>query len=76
MMTQKRSRRHRAYLHQVIVGDDLRTDEAALEVGVDLARCLGGLGAPGDRPGPAFVLAAGQVGNQAQQGVAGFRFNV
>ena len=34
-------RRHRAYLHQVIVGDDLRTDEAALEVGVDLARCLG-----------------------------------
>ena len=30
---------------QVFVGDDLRTDEAALEVAVDLTGCLGGLGA-------------------------------
>ena len=38
---------------------------------MDLAGGLGGLGPPGDGPGPAFVLAAGQVGNEAQQGVAG-----
>ena len=38
---------------------------------MDLPRRLGGLGAPGDGPGPALVLAAGEVGDEAQQGVAG-----
>ena len=36
-----------------------------------LPRRLGGLGAPGDGPGPALVLAGGEVGNQPQEGVAG-----
>ena len=38
---------------------------------MDLARGLGGLGAPFDRPGAALVLAGGEEGDQAQQGVAG-----
>ena len=38
---------HGAAGHQVVKGDDLRPDEAPLEVGVDLAGCLGRLGAPG-----------------------------
>ncbi|CAN4017775.1 VanZ-like domain-containing protein, partial [Dysosmobacter welbionis] len=53
----------------VIVCDDLRPDEAPLDVGVDLAGGLGGLGALLDGPGPALVLAVGQEGDQAQQSV-------
>ena len=62
---------HGAHGHQVVVGDDLRPDETTLEVGVDLAGGLGGLGALDDGPGPALVLAAGEEGDQPQQGVAG-----
>ena len=52
------------------IGDDLGADEAPLEVGVDLAGGLGRLGALFDGPGAALVLAVGQEGDQAQQGVA------
>ena len=38
---------------------------------MDLAGGLGGLGALPDGPGPALVLAGGEVGDEAQQGVAG-----
>ena len=56
---------------QILEGDDLGPDEAALEVGVDLASGLGSLGAPLDGPGAALVSARGQEGHQAQQRVAG-----
>ena len=56
---------------QILEGDDLGPDEAALEVGVDLAGGLGSLGAPLDGPGAALVSARGQEGHQAQQCVAG-----
>ena len=42
---------------QVFVRDDLRTDEAALKVAVDLAGSLRGLGALPDGPGAAFLLS-------------------
>ena len=38
---------------------------------MDLARGLRGLGAPGNGPGTALVLAGGEEGDQPQQGVAG-----
>ncbi len=41
-------------------------DEAPLEVGMDLSGGLRGL----DGPGPAFVGAGGQEGDETQQGVA------
>ena len=62
---------HGAAGHQVLVGDHLGPDEAPLKVGVDLAGGLGSLSALGDGPGPALVLAAGEVGDEAQQSVAG-----
>src|SRR5699024_9880464 len=55
---------HRAALHQLVKADDLRPDEAPLEVGVDLARRLGGLGALCDGPGPDLGLSGGEVGNE------------
>src|SRR4051794_21233743 len=48
---------HGAGCHEVVEGDDLRLDEAALEVGVDHARGLGGGGALGDRPGTGLLGA-------------------
>lgn len=62
---------HRAAGGQVGEGDHLRPDEAPLKVSVDFARSLGRPGALGDGPGAAFVLAAGEEADQAQQGVAG-----
>jgi len=62
---------HAAQIPERFEGNDLGTDEAALEIGVDLAGCLRRLGALGDGPGAALVLAAGQEGNEAQQVVAG-----
>ena len=52
--------RQRAAGFEVVKRDDLRTDEAALEVGMDLARGLRGLRAVFDRPRAAFVAARGQ----------------
>src|SRR5690349_23004463 len=43
---------HGAGSDEVVEGDDLGLDEAALEVGVDDAGGLGGRGALLDRPGP------------------------
>ena len=62
---------HAAARLEVIEGHYLRADEAALEVGVDLARRLGGLGALFDGPGAAFLLAVGQKADKAQQFIAG-----
>src|SRR5438105_468230 len=56
---------------QVVVGDDLGLDEAALEVGVDDPRRLRGGRAGPDRPGPGFLGARGQEGLQAERAEAG-----
>ena len=56
---------------QILKGHDLGTDEAALDVGVDLAGGPGSLGAAGDGPGVDIVLAGGEEGNVAQQLMAG-----
>src|SRR5690625_2300021 len=44
---------HAPGLHEVVEGDDLGLDEAALEVRVDLSGRFGGRGSLRDRPGPA-----------------------
>jgi hypothetical protein len=54
-----------------LVGHDLGADEAALEVRVDLAGRAGRLGAAADGPGAHFLLAAGEVRDHVQHGVAG-----
>ena len=46
--------------HEVLVGDHLGADEAALDVAVDLARRLEDRRAAADRPGAALVLAGGE----------------
>ena len=56
---------------QVAIADDAGADEATLEIAVDLTGGLRCLGALADGPGAAFLLAVGQVGDQAQQAVAG-----
>src|SRR4249919_1101720 len=60
----------RAALDEVAEGDDLRLDEALLEVGVDHTGGLGGGGALLDRPGPGFLGAGGEVALQAEGLVA------
>src|SRR5438046_10608301 len=51
--------RHRARAHEVVEGDHLRADEAALDVGMDLApRPLRARAAP-EGPGPALLLPPG-----------------
>src|SRR5258707_10216393 len=55
-----RSLEHRAGGHQVVVGDDLGLDEAALEVGVDDAGGLGSGGPLADRPGAGLLGAGGR----------------
>src|SRR6185312_7330544 len=55
----------------VVIGDGLAGDEAALEVVVDDGGGLGGLGAGRDGPGTGFLGADREVGDQAQQRVAG-----
>ena len=52
---------------QIRIGDGLRLDEAALEVGVDDAGRLRRGVAVVDRPGPDLLLAGGEVGLQAEQ---------
>ena len=56
---------------EIVIGDGLGADEAALEVGVDLAGGLGRLGAAVDGPGARFLGAGGEEGDQAEQLVAG-----
>src|SRR5436309_13932013 len=57
--------------HEVLVGDHLGADEAALDVAVDLARRLEGRRAAANRPGAALVLAGGEEAHQAEERVAG-----
>src|SRR6185295_11038240 len=65
------ARGHRAARHQVIVADDLGTDEAALDVAVDLAGGELRRRIARDRPGAALVLADGEERDVAEQVVAG-----
>ena len=58
---------HGAAGHEIVVSDHFRADKAALKVGVDLAGGLGCLSPLGDGPGPALVLAGGQVGAPARR---------
>ena len=58
--------------HQVVVADDLGADEAAFDVGMDLAGRLRRLRAATDRPGPDFRLAGGEEMHQPQQFIGGF----
>ncbi len=59
-----------AVLDHIIIGNDLRPDEAPLDVSVDFTGGLRGLGALSDGPGAALILAVGQERDKAQQGVA------
>ena len=52
---------------QIAVANDAGTDEAALEIAVDLAGSLRCLGALADGPCAALLLAVGQEGDEAQQ---------
>src|SRR4051812_13103045 len=54
--------RHRAGLDELVERDDLRLDEAALEVGVDDAGRLRGGRTDRDRPGPRLLGPGRQVG--------------
>ena len=62
-------RRDAAAADHVVEIDRFGADEAALDVGVDLARGLRSLGAVFDGPGAALVLAVGQEGDEAEQRV-------
>src|SRR5699024_1180646 len=60
---------HGAAGFHILKGNNFGTDKAPLEIAVDLTGGLGSLGAPLDGPGPAFVAAGGEEGDQAQQGI-------
>ena len=62
-------RRDAAAADHVVEIDRFGADETALDVGVDLARGLRGLGAVFDGPSPALVLAVGQERDEAEQRV-------
>src|SRR5450631_2953004 len=65
-----------AVLDEVFPPDHFGLDEAALEVGVDDARGLRGLGAALDGPGAALVGAGGEEGDEVQDLVRGVRDGV
>ena len=56
-----------AVLLEVLVADDLRADEAPLEVRVDGSRRPPGAGSPAHRPRPALVLSYGEEGDLAEK---------
>ena len=56
---------------EVVIGDRLCADEAALEVGVDNAGRLRCPRAAFDRPGARFLRPGGKVGNEVEQVVTG-----
>src|SRR5215813_13969573 len=64
-------RRYRPGRDQVVVGDDLGLDEAALEVAVDHAGRLRGGRPDGDLPGPRLLGPSGQERGQPQRAEAG-----
>src|SRR5438552_5500368 len=55
---------------ELVEGDHLGADEAALDVAVDLAGGFEGRGAAADRPGAALVLARGEEAHQVEQVIA------
>src|SRR5256885_5550323 len=59
--------RFRAVREELVPADHLRLDETALEVGVDDAGRLRGLGSLADDPGAAFVFAGREIALQAEQ---------
>ena len=56
-----------AQCDEIIIGDGLGADEAALEIGVDDARRLRRLGAAMHGPGPRFLGADGEEGDEIEQ---------
>ena len=56
---------------QIIVANDLGTDKAAFDVGVDLAGCLRCLGADRDGPGTDLFFTGGQERHQPEHVVGG-----
>ena len=59
---------HGTAILQILKGNHLGADKAALKVGVDFTGGLRGLGALFDGPGAALILAVGQERDKAQQG--------
>src|SRR2546426_12631773 len=59
-----------AVADEVVVGDHLGADEAALDVAVHAARAPAGGGAAADGPGSALVLPAREGADQVEQRVA------
>src|SRR4029077_7812393 len=61
----------RARRDQVVVGDDLRLDEATFDIAVDHARCLGRFRALTDGPGPDLGITGREERDEVQQTVGG-----
>ena len=57
--------------HQVVEADNFGTYEAALDIGMDFAGCLGRPGTAPDCPGPDFRRAGSQEGHQSEQFITG-----
>ena len=57
---------------EVVVGHDFGADEAAFDIGVDLAGRFLGFRAVDDGPGADFVSTGSEEVDQAQEGIAGF----
>src|SRR5688572_24110861 len=56
---------------EIVIGDGLGADEAALEIGMDDARGLWGLRALLDRPGARLLGSGGEEGDEVEEIVAG-----
>src|SRR5215207_7462480 len=53
--------------NQVVIADNLGSDETTLNVGVNLGGCLDCRGASPNRPGPALIWSDGEERDQPQQ---------
>src|SRR6266487_2598620 len=62
---------HRSVREQLVIGDHLRADEPALEVGVDRAGGFGRPRAPPDLPSARLVLAGREEYDEVERAVAG-----
>ncbi len=54
----------------ILIRNHLGADEAALEIGMDRAGRLGGLGAAPHRPGARLLGAGGEEGDEVEQVIA------
>src|SRR3990167_385273 len=61
----------RAVFDEITVLANLRADEPALDIGMDLSRRLRGFGAFGNEPGAGFFLAGGKKTDQSEQFTSG-----